>query len=94
MAATDIRTIDDGITWARGLDATATAAEIDAGIVKIGTLVPDLDIWFDTGNKIGVDLIQLNADVMANQDDAGSKVDELNDIIDDLEAAIDKGNTP
>lgn len=92
--ARDIVTIDDGIAWARGLDESASATELNTGIIKVGELVPDQDIWFDTSNSIGVDLIQLNAAVLASPDDAGSKVDDLNDIIDDLEAAIAKGNNP
>lgn len=93
-AARDIVTIDDGIDWARGLDETVDADELGTGIRAIGDLVPEQDIWFDDSNSIGIDLIGLNTDVLANPDDAGSKVDDLNDIIDNLEAAIAKGNNP
>lgn len=94
MTAADITTIDQGIEWARGLDGSVTATELSKGIIRIGEFVPDLDIWFQTSNELSQNLISLNADVLANQDDAGSKVDDLNDIMDDLEAAISKGNKP
>lgn len=92
--AASIETIDDGIAWARGLDDTATAAEISEGLRQISGLVPDLDIWFEANNDIGGALIKLNADVLANPDDAGTKVDDLQAIVDDIEAAIAKGNAP
>lgn len=94
LTADQIVSLDDGIAWARGLDESASAIELSAGIRKIGDLVPEQDIWFDTSNRIGAELVSLNADVLASPDDAGSKVDDLNDIIDDLNAALDKGNTP
>lgn len=92
--ADEIVSMADGIAWARGLDESASATELSAGIRKIGDLVPEQDIWFETSNTIGTELVSLNADVLASPDDAGSKVDDLNDIIDDLTAALDKGNTP
>lgn len=94
IGADDIETIDDGIAWARSLDSTATAAELSAGIDRIGDLVPDLDIWFATNNKIGVALIELNTEVLEDPGDAGTKVDDLNAIVDDIEAAIEKGPNP
>lgn len=92
--AEEIVSLADGIAWARGLDESASATELSAGIRKIGDLVPEQDIWFETSNTIGTELVSLNADVLASPDDAGSKVDDLNDIIDDITAALDKGNTP
>lgn len=92
--AEEIVSLADGIAWARGLDESASATELSAGIRKIGDLVPEQDIWFETSNTIGTELVSLNADVLASPDEAGSKVDDLNDIIDDLTAALDKGNTP
>lgn len=94
LTASDIVTIDDGIEWARELDDTATADELSDGINRIGELVPDLDIWFADNNEIGGALITLNADVLGDPDNAGTKVDDLNAIIDDLEASIEKGPTP
>lgn len=94
LTADQIVTIDDGIAWARGLDESVPATELGAGIRKIGELVPDQDIWFQRSNTLGTDLISLNAEVLANPDDAGSKVDDLQQIIDDLEAAIAKGDNP
>lgn len=94
LTASDIVTIDDGIEWARGLDDTASADELSEGIDKIGALVPDLDIWFADNNEIGRALITLDIDVMGDRDNAGTKVDDLNAIIDDLEASIAKGQNP
>lgn len=92
--ADQIKTIDDGIAWARALDESVPATELSNGIQKLGELVPEQDIWFEANNTIGADLISLNAEVLADPDEAGSKVDDLQDIIDDLEIAIDKGNAP
>ena len=94
IKAAEISTIDDGIAWARGLDGDASAQEISAGVVAIGKLVPDLDIWFATNNEIGSALIQLNADVLGDPSNAGTKVDDLQAIVDDIEAAIEKGPNP
>ncbi|VXC31295.1 V-type ATP synthase subunit I [Microbacterium sp. 8M] len=94
IAASDIKTIDDGIAWARGLDKSVSATELSRGINAIGDLVPKLDIWFATNNKIGQALIKLNLEVLDNPSNAGSKVDDLNDIVDDIEAAIAKGDAP
>lgn len=94
IEAADIETIDDGIAWARSLDDTATADELSEGLNQISGLVPELDIWFQANNEIGRDLISLNVDVLANPADAGTKVDDLQAIVDDIEAAIEKGNTP
>lgn len=92
--AVDIVTIDDGITWARGLGDWATATELSNGINKIGALVPEQDIWFATSNQIGSDLISLNLAIQEDPDNAAMKVDDLNAIIDQIEAAIEKGNAP
>ena len=93
LPASDIVTIDDGIEWARGLDDSVNADELSEGINAIGDLVPDLDIWFADNNEIGGALIGLNADVLNDPDNAGTQVDDLNAIIDDLGAAIEKGPT-
>lgn len=94
IPASQITTIDDGINWARGLDSNATADELSEGIQKIGDLVPDLDLWFQDNNEIGRGLISLNIDVLDDPANAGTKVDDLNVIVDDLEASIAKGNNP
>lgn len=94
IAATDIETIDDGIAWARALDGTATADELSEGITRLSRIIPDLDIWFQDNNAIGSDLINLNADVLSDPATAGTKVADLQAIVDDIEAAIAKGNTP
>ena len=94
IEASDIQTMDDGIAWARGLTSDVSAEELSAGINAVGDLVPEQDIWFQDNNEIGGALITLNSDVLADPDNAGSKVDDLNDIIDDLEASIEKGPTP
>ncbi len=87
-------TIEDGVTWARNLDPSASAAEISAGIDKLGDLVPKLDIWFARSNEIGGALIQLNSLVLADPTNAGSKLGALNVIVDDIEEAIAHGNQP
>lgn len=94
LTADQIATIEDGIAWARSLDESTSASELSAGIRKIGDMVPEQDLWFEDNNEIGGDLIALNAEVLASPDNAGSKVNELNRIIDDLEAAIAKGDNP
>lgn len=94
VAAEDISTIDEGIAWARSLDSDVEERDLSRGIRAISDLVPEQNIWFETSNDISGDLIGLNADVLANPDDAGSKVDELNEIIDNLEAAMARGDQP
>jgi hypothetical protein len=94
LTADQIVTIDDGIEWARGLDDAATATELSQGIGAIGDLVPGEDIWFQTNNEIGQDLIGLNLDVLNNPEAAGTKVDDLGVIVDKLEAAIAHGDKP
>ncbi|KJL35471.1 hypothetical protein [Microbacterium azadirachtae] len=94
IAAADIKTIDDGIAWAHGLDKTVSATELSHGINAISDLVPKLDIWFATNNKIGQALTKLNAEVLAAPANASSKVDGLNDIVNEIEKAIAKGDAP
>jgi hypothetical protein len=94
ITASQIATIDDGIEWAQSLDDTVTATELSEGITAIGDLVPDLDIWFATNNELGRALIVLNGDVLDDPDTAGDKVDDLQSIVDDIEAAIEKGPNP
>jgi len=94
IAAASIQTAEDGIEWARALDSSVTAAELSKGIQAIGDLVPDEDIWFASNNEIGGELISLNADVLADPEGADTKVDDLNAIVDDLEAAIKHGDRP
>lgn len=92
--ASSINNIDDGIAWARSLDSTVSASELSQGINRIGDLVPDLDIWFADSNEIGSELIHLNAAVLGDPERAGTKVDDLQAIVDQLEDAIAKGNKP
>lgn len=94
LQSAGIVTIDDGIAWARGLGDWATATELSQGIVAIGKLVPDQNLWFEYNNEIGQNLISLNADILNDPDNATTKIDDLNAIIDDLEAAIAKGGKP
>jgi hypothetical protein len=94
IEATDIRTIDEGIEWARNLPDDVPAQELSAGINAIGELVPDLDIWFATSNEIGRALIQLNAEVLEEPSAAAATTDDLKLIIEDIEAAIEKGPNP
>lgn len=92
--AADIETMDDGIAWARSLTTSTTATELSAGMGELMDLVPEQDIWFSTSNKIGQELNALNAEVLAGPGDAGTKVDDLNSIVDDIEEAIAHGNNP
>jgi len=94
ISVSEIVDIDDGIAWARSLDDSVSARELTDGIDTIGALVPDLDLWFQDNNKIGQGLIALGLDVRDDPDNAGSKVDDLNDIVDDIEDSIAKGNVP
>jgi uncharacterized lipoprotein YajG len=94
IEAASITTIDDGIGWARSLDQTVRAAELAEGVQKIGDLVPQESIWFSTKNKIGGELISLNAEIQADPGSASVNVDDLNAIVDDIEAAIAHGNKP
>lgn len=94
LHAANIVTIDDGIAWARALSTDVSADELSTGITKIGDLVPDLDIWFQTNNEIGQALIRLNLDVLNDPANAGTKVDDLKAIVDQIEAAIEKGDKP
>lgn len=94
LQAAGIVTLDDGIAWARGLGDWATATELGNGIDKIGALVPEQDIWFATSNQIGRDLITLNLAIQEDPENAATKIDDLNVIVDQIEAAIEKGNVP
>lgn len=91
ISASNIVSIDDGIDWSRSLDADVSADELSAGIVAIGDIVPTLEIYATSNNKIGQALMALNIAVLDDPDNAGSKVDDLNDIVDDIEEAIEIG---
>lgn len=86
VSASDIATVDDAIAWTESLDSSVTADDLSTGILAIGALVPTLDLGM-AGNSIGQDLVALNADVLADPDTAGTKVDDLRAIISDIEAA-------
>jgi hypothetical protein len=94
ISAASIETTDEGIAWARSIDDTVSADELGAGIRAIGDLLPGLDIWFQDSNQIGQALTSLNAAVLAEPDDAATKVNDLNAVVDDIEAAIEKGPNP
>ncbi len=94
LTAATITTIDDGIAWARSIDPSVTADELQAGIAKIAVLVPDLDIWFEDSNRIGQALIRLTSDVLDHPEHAGTKIPDLQQIASDIEVAVAKGNTP
>lgn len=73
-------------------EVAITAADIvtiDDGIEWARALNGSAD-----AGEIGGALITLNADVLNDPDNAGTKVDDLNAVIDDLEASIEKGPTP
>ena len=84
-----IATIDDGIAWARSLDEDTTAEELSVGISRIGDLVIASDIPSGEGEEISSALLELKTEVLADPDDADDHVEDLNEIVDDLEAAID-----
>jgi len=94
IAASDITSTTDAIAWARALDNSATATELSEGIDKLGTYFAAEEVWFQTHNSLGQDLISLNADIVGNPNAAGSKVDDLQLIVDKIEDAIEKGDTP
>jgi len=94
VAAIDINSMESGIAWARGIDASATADELSLGIGQIGDYFVDEDVWSATNNEIGGALITLNSKVQSGQGNTSQKVDELNMIVDDIETAIRKGQTP
>ena len=94
VTADDIDSMDSGIAWARGLDDSAGAEELSAGITEIGDYFVDEDVWFQTNNEIGQDLLALKVDVLNDPDDAGAKVDDLNLIVDRIEEAIEHGDQP
>jgi len=93
-AADEIASTEDGIEWARNLDSSATSMELSTGIGAISDLVPTEKIWFQTNNELGHSLIRLNAEVLEDPENAGTKVDDLQSVIDDLEEAIAHGNKP
>jgi hypothetical protein len=94
FAAVDIDSMDSAIDWARGLDSSASADEISIGISQIGDYFLNEEVWFATNNEIGGALLSLNAKVQSGQGTTGSKVDELNVIVDDIEKAIEHGDRP
>lgn len=94
IEADSIRTINEGIAWARSLDESVSAKDLSIGIQAIGDLVPGEDIWFERNNEIGSALIGLNNDVLNAPATAETKVDDLNAIMDDLEEAIAHGDFP
>jgi len=87
--AESIGTIDDGIAWARSLDDDTTAEELSVGISRIGDLVISSDIPSEEGNEISSALLELKTEVLADPDDADEHVEDLNEIVDDLEASIE-----
>jgi hypothetical protein len=82
----EIVTIEDGIAWARSIDETVTAEDLRAGVQAIAKLVPTLDLGFKDNNSIGAALIELNAATFST--DPAELVDDLNAIVDDIEAAL------
>ena len=87
--AESIATMDDGIAWARSLDDDTTAEELSVGISRIGDLVIASDIPSEESKAISSALLELNTEVLADPDDADDHVEDLNEIVDDLEAAIE-----
>jgi len=89
-----IESIDEGIAWARALDDTVAADELALGIDAITDHLLDQEIAFETSNEIGQALMALNDDVRSAPDTAGTRVVDLNAIVDRLETAIETGATP
>ncbi|MCU1419846.1 MAG: hypothetical protein JWR57_1015 [Mycetocola sp.] len=94
IKANEIGTMQEGFVWARSLDSTVDAGELSAGIGAIGDLVPNEEIWFATNNEIGQALVRLRNEVLERPEKAGTKVDDLNAIADDIEEAIEWGVRP
>ncbi|MEH6782188.1 MAG: hypothetical protein V7618_11575 [Rhodoglobus sp.] len=94
ISASVVVDIDDGIVWARGLDDSVSTLEMTERIDTIGALLLDLDLWFQDSNEIGQGLFALGLDIRDDPDDAGSKVEDLNDIVDEIQDSISKGDVP
>jgi hypothetical protein len=90
--AAGITTIDDGIAWARSLDDDTSAEELSVGIERIGDLVIALDISSEDSNAISSALLTLNTEVDADPDDVDDHVEDLHEIVDDIEAAIEEAS--
>jgi uncharacterized caspase-like protein len=59
------------------------------GISRIGDLVIASDMPAEEGEAITSALLELKTEVLADPDDADDHVEDLNEIVDDLEAAIE-----
>lgn len=89
-AAANITTIDEGIAWARTLDDDTTADELSVGIGRIGDLVIGSNISSEEINEINSALLTLGTEVDSDPEDVDDHVEDLREIVDDIEAAIEK----
>ena len=87
--AAGITTIDEGIAWARSLDDDTSAEELSVGIGRIGDLVIALGISSEESNEISSALLTLNTEVDSDPDDVDDHVEDLKEIVDDIEAAME-----
>lgn len=79
--------VSDGVTWARGLSEKTPnlVDEMTAGIPLLVDSIVAADINAMANNSINQDLLSLQLDIFEDPENAASKVDDLNDIIDELE---------
>jgi hypothetical protein len=89
-----ILTIEDGLKWASSLTDTTSALELRTGAQKIDDLVPRDKIWFQTGNTIGQDIVELNLSTFNDSSHSAVNVAEMKRIAIEIQKAIDHGNRP
>jgi hypothetical protein len=82
-----IESMDEGIAWARALDDSVTAEQLSSGIDRITGHLLDEEIDFETSNEIGQALMALDGEISSAPDTAGSRVADLEVIVDRIEAA-------
>jgi hypothetical protein len=94
VSASAIETLDDANAWADSLTGTASTEEMSEGLGRIGELVPSDEIWFETSNELGQDIISLNSDLFKNPDATAEHIASIQAILDRIDAAIAHGDKP
>jgi hypothetical protein len=90
--AASITSIDEGIAWARSLDDDTTADELSVGIGRIGDLVIGLNMSSEESSEISSALLTLSTEVDSDPEDVDDHVEDLKEIVDDIEAGIERAS--
>ena len=89
-SSADIRTLEDGLTYARSLSADIPdlADEMSKTATTLTDLVVEAELPWDVNNSVNRALITLNAAVLREPASAASQLSELNRIVDEIDDAL------